>query len=545
MIEEIKTDNNCIIKAFENNPISILHEDINNKKVYYFKASDVGKVLGIVNIHSTIQNYEEDDERVIRKAYDTEKRIQDTTFLTSQGVYRLLYSSKKEIAKKFRKWAGNILDDIIFNESEELKRQLEENKKILAEKDIIIKQLENKPETEGFTLTEGFIYLIKDNCKLGHYKIGLSEDPNKRIVGLNVSSSTNSLEIVNTYKTKNTIIAEKIIHSILFTHKIKKQKEWFYVTNEILLDFIIKIIKDCIEFSDKYTFGSIDEEIVFLQKNIVKNKKEYYVKLTNKEIQTDIEAINTVNFDSSDNDEYIFKKFLEESCIFDDLAYCSKRDLIYQYKTWSKINNIFNYKKFEQYILNTFKSKKMLNENFNVDMCCILGLKLKPQFYNFNFENITIYENFLIEKCIKIPTGKLNRSTIKDSFEKWLITKEEPTSKKYTINSLCKLLDNYFLKDFFQDGKSSYHGWYGVTLKENALKGTGITSTMCKKNIVYKIYKNNPAEIIKQWDCQKKVSEEFGIAKTTVAYRINNKVILKDHNNKEFVLIRAKDFEKK
>ena len=53
------------------------------------------------------------------------------------------------------------------------------------------------------------------------------------------------------------------------------------------------------------------------------------------------------------------------------------------------------------------------------------------------------------------------------------------------------------------------------------------------------------AEIIKQWDCQKKVSEEFGIAKTTVAYRINNKVILKDHNNKEFVLIRAKDFEKK
>ena len=70
MIEEIKDDNNCIVKAFENNPIAILHEDINNKKVYYFKASDIGKALGIVNIHSTIQNYEDEDERVIRKAYD-------------------------------------------------------------------------------------------------------------------------------------------------------------------------------------------------------------------------------------------------------------------------------------------------------------------------------------------------------------------------------------------------------------------------------------------------------------------------------------------
>ena len=69
MIEEIKDDNNCIVKAFENNPIVILHEDINNKKIYYFKESDIGKALGIVNIRSTIQNYD-DDERVIRKAYD-------------------------------------------------------------------------------------------------------------------------------------------------------------------------------------------------------------------------------------------------------------------------------------------------------------------------------------------------------------------------------------------------------------------------------------------------------------------------------------------
>jgi hypothetical protein len=69
MIEQIKTDNNCIVKAFENNPISILHEDIDNKKIYYFKASDIGNALNLTNIRVSIQNYDE-YERVVRKAYD-------------------------------------------------------------------------------------------------------------------------------------------------------------------------------------------------------------------------------------------------------------------------------------------------------------------------------------------------------------------------------------------------------------------------------------------------------------------------------------------
>ena len=77
------------MKSFDNNPISILHEEIDNKKMYYFKASDIGKALKLTNISVSIQSYD-DDERVIRKAYDTIKRLQDTVYLTSQGVYRHL-----------------------------------------------------------------------------------------------------------------------------------------------------------------------------------------------------------------------------------------------------------------------------------------------------------------------------------------------------------------------------------------------------------------------------------------------------------------------
>ena len=77
MIEEIKTDNNCIVKAFENNPISIIEENVDNQKLYCFKANDIAKVLDILNIRQSIQNYDE-DERVVRKVYDPYGTLQDT-----------------------------------------------------------------------------------------------------------------------------------------------------------------------------------------------------------------------------------------------------------------------------------------------------------------------------------------------------------------------------------------------------------------------------------------------------------------------------------
>lgn len=121
---EIKQNPNLITKAFENHPIFIFKEEVENKKQYYFKADDIGKVLDIVNIRASIQNFNESERGV--KYIDTPGGKQQATFLTSQGVYRLLYNSKKPMAEKFRKWAGDILDDIIFNESNELKQKLKE-----------------------------------------------------------------------------------------------------------------------------------------------------------------------------------------------------------------------------------------------------------------------------------------------------------------------------------------------------------------------------------------------------------------------------------
>ena len=271
MIEEIKKDNNCIVKAFENNPISILQEDIDNKKIYYFKANDIGKALNLTNIAVSIQSYDE-DEKVVRKAYDLRGCEQNTIFLTSRGVYRLLYNSKKEIAKKFRKWASDILDDIIFNQSTELKRQLETHQKLLQEKTEQLEEqqkkiifYENKPSTHGFSARrKGFVYIIKERSKPGHYKIGMSYNVNKRLSDLNTGSSIASLQIYHEIETYDCDTLETTVQKILQPFNIPGRKEWFFL-DDTQMKYALHVLHITNEFLNKFNFKSSSDVIEYMK----------------------------------------------------------------------------------------------------------------------------------------------------------------------------------------------------------------------------------------------------------------------------------------
>jgi prophage antirepressor-like protein len=245
MTEEIKEDNNCIIKAFENNPISIIKEEDNNKKIYYFKASDIGKALNLTNIAVSIQSYDE-DEKVLRKAYDIRGCEQETSFLSSQGVYRLLYNSKKPLAKKFRKWAGAILDDIIFNESIELKNQLEE-------KDKEIKQIHHERITDK-KLEKHKVLLNILNDKNCIYLIELSENLIKVGSSLDISKRCNMI--------KNVYGGEGIFLDVFECNEFRN------VERNILNDKVIQENK----FKDKLDTGHISNEVIKLSNAFTYNQ---------------------------------------------------------------------------------------------------------------------------------------------------------------------------------------------------------------------------------------------------------------------------------
>jgi prophage antirepressor-like protein len=280
MIEEIKTDNNCIVKAFENCDISILHENINNKKVYYFKASDIGKALNLSNIRASIQNYDE-DEQVVRKAYDLRGCKQDTTFLSSQGVYRLLYNSKKEGAKKFRKWAGNILDDIIFNESAELRKQLEEHKILL---------IENKQELllNNFD-KDTIVYLIKISENL--YKFG-NTDNIKRRFNEHRREINDNIQLIFCIDSKNNTLLEQKLKEYLKNTNYRKE-----------LKINDKLQTELVEINN---ISIIENQLTILNKNIDENKEHLEIKKLQLELEIlklKLEIENKSNENKNDTNE--------------------------------------------------------------------------------------------------------------------------------------------------------------------------------------------------------------------------------------------------
>ena len=79
-----------IVKAFNAND---LHTEIVIKGTLddpLFRASDVGVVLDISNIRTSIVDFDESEKRAVR-ATDGTGRLQDITFLTEKGLYKVLF----------------------------------------------------------------------------------------------------------------------------------------------------------------------------------------------------------------------------------------------------------------------------------------------------------------------------------------------------------------------------------------------------------------------------------------------------------------------
>jgi len=76
-----------------------------------FRAADVGKVLGLKNVRESLRGFDEDEKDDVREP-DCMGRMQLTSFLTRDGVYRLVMRSNKAIARPFQKWISKILGAI-------------------------------------------------------------------------------------------------------------------------------------------------------------------------------------------------------------------------------------------------------------------------------------------------------------------------------------------------------------------------------------------------------------------------------------------------
>lgn len=178
-----------VVKAFTAND---MHTEIVIKGTInepLFRASDIGEILEISNIRSSIQTFDDTERRV--DTMDTSTGQKQVTFLTEKGLYKVLFKSRKPIAEKFQNWACDVIKEIRLTGTYKLEKQLEYAKnEIIQIEETHKTELDTKVqrEREQILLREfkticGMVYIIKVKThpdgtyvvKIGESRIGIQE----------------------------------------------------------------------------------------------------------------------------------------------------------------------------------------------------------------------------------------------------------------------------------------------------------------------------------------------------------------------------------
>ena len=97
------------IQIFSNNEFGEIRTVIIDNEPF-FVGNDCAKALGYKNLYSGIsKNVDEDDRRLF--PVGSTSGTQDTTIINESGLYSLIFGSKLESAKKFKKWVTSEVMD--------------------------------------------------------------------------------------------------------------------------------------------------------------------------------------------------------------------------------------------------------------------------------------------------------------------------------------------------------------------------------------------------------------------------------------------------
>ena len=238
-VEIITNESSLMVKQFENLNITIYgsYEDP------LFKAKDIGELLEMKNIREVIKNFNNKQKGV--SLTDTPGGKQEVTFLTEQGLYKVLMKSRKPIAEQFQDWVCEVVEEIRKRGKYDLEEQLKlkdiETQRLLEEKELQLQEKElelikYKEKVYEEIEKTGHIYVIKTD---GGTKVGKTKDAvKKRIKGLQ-TGNMNDIQVLLDFKTSNADLLERTVHYILDRYRCNSNREFF----DCDVDFIKTVVE--------------------------------------------------------------------------------------------------------------------------------------------------------------------------------------------------------------------------------------------------------------------------------------------------------------
>lgn len=96
--------NTPVVQIFNNPNFGEIRTTVNERGEPQFCAADVCKALGYVNGRDAVANHVSEDDVAKRDITDSLGRTQSASFVNESGLYSLIFGSKLETAKAFKRW---------------------------------------------------------------------------------------------------------------------------------------------------------------------------------------------------------------------------------------------------------------------------------------------------------------------------------------------------------------------------------------------------------------------------------------------------------
>jgi prophage antirepressor-like protein len=215
-----------------------------------FQANQIGKLLEMTNINKLLSSFD-NIEKVITKT-STLGGIQNVTFLTERGLYKVLARSNKPIAKKFQNWMVNVIKELRQQGEYRLKQEHEIEKKLIKSQEQNLAKKNTHKILMDFCKMKNVVYICK-LCDISEdmfvIKIGSTQNIKERFSNIQTNYKMTPL-LLDAFECENHTKFEKWIRNNDLVkplyYEIKKQngistRETFLVNEEQCND-IVKIM---------------------------------------------------------------------------------------------------------------------------------------------------------------------------------------------------------------------------------------------------------------------------------------------------------------
>ena len=460
----------------------------------------------------------------------------------------------------------DVLHEIVEEETDELRVQLEQKENTILEKEQENKQLlqtskkEKQRAVEQATIvqfplnTECIYFGTIDNTNEVNEKLikfGHTNDLATRI--LDHRKKYNNFVLVQAFRVQNKVEIENLIKTY---PKIKRQIRTLelngknkteiiaYDATNFTIEKLSKHIKDIIH-SKTYSIDNFNrlmkqnEELENENRILKQTNTSQGIMITEKNIQlnelrekleNNEKIINSVNNDNKsvyqnvllpeDHMNKKFNDFINEICIVrTDVEECSV-NMEGRYRLWSQVKptkEVFHALK--NYLDTRFKPKRIEgNHGYS-------GIKLKPVEYKKSKENSSV-ETFIFQSCQFSDCGKVLNSVLLREYQKWKISVDKELSEN-DMKEIKEYLNEspYALKATVWTDEGNNEGYYGLSIKQNDLKPRLISSTGKK------VYKREVKTdiLLATWDTIAKAAELEYISAAKMSRCVKNKTIINDY----------------